>query len=134
MKDWEAYADLLVYGALNELMNGNESGALELYSKLLGLWDGNGFRDRAFDGTYQTYKCALFIYLYRALGAPAEGGEVYSRCLNVVSSLQAENGGVVTGYRVENREIVPVGDTNTETTSIVALALYSDYPERIGKV
>lgn len=134
MSDWESYADLLVYGALSDLLKDNESGALELYSRLLAMWDGNGFRDRAFDGTYQTYKCALFIYLHRALGTPAEGGEVYSRCLNVISSLQAENGGIITGYQVENGEITPVGDTNTETTSIVVLAIYSDYPERIGKV
>ncbi len=133
MGDWESYADLLVYGALNGLINGNENGALELYSRLLAMWDGNGFRDRAFDGTYQTYKCALFVYLYRALRTPAEGGEVYSRCLDVISSLQAENGGIITGYRVENREITPVGDTNTETTSIVALAFYSNYPEKLGK-
>ncbi|WP_297071197.1 hypothetical protein [Thermococcus sp.] len=133
MGDWESYADLLVYGALNELIKGNENGALELYSRLLAMWDRNGFRDRAFDGVYQTYKCALFVYLYRALDKPDKGRNVYSRCLEIISSLQAENGGIITGYRVENREIIPVGDTNTETTSIVALALYSDYPEKLGK-
>ncbi|WP_297490673.1 hypothetical protein [Thermococcus sp.] len=133
MGDWESYADLLVYGALSELIKGNESGALELYSKLLGMWDGNGFRDRAFDGTYQTYKCALFIYLYRALGAPEKGKGVYSRCLTVIYSLQAGNGGIITGYRVEKGEITPVGDTNTETTSIVALTLYSGYPKKFGR-
>ncbi|ASJ07552.1 hypothetical protein [Thermococcus pacificus] len=134
MEDWESYADLLVYGALNELINGNESGALEIYSRLLGMWDGNGFRDRAFDGTYQTYKCALFVYLYRALGKPKEGGNVYSHCLNVISSLQAENGGIITGYWVENGKIAPVGDTNTETTSMVVLAVYSGYPTTIKEV
>ncbi len=131
MDNWESYADFLVYGALNDLINGNESGALELYSRLLAMWDGNGFRDRAFDGTYQTYKCALFIYLYRALCKPEKGRNVYSRCLEVISSLQARNGGIITGYRVENGKIVPTGDTNTETTSIVVLALYSNYPRKI---
>ncbi|WP_232460898.1 hypothetical protein [Thermococcus gorgonarius] len=116
MSDWESYADLLVYGALSELITGNRSGALELYSRLLGMWDGNGFRDRAFDGTYQTYKCALFVYLYRALGKPKEGRNVYSSCLNVISSMQAENGGIITGYKVEGERIISVGDTNTETT------------------
>ncbi|WP_456365330.1 hypothetical protein [Thermococcus sp.] len=133
MNDWKSYADLLVYGALSELIKGNESGTLELYSKLLAMWDGNGFRDRAFDGTYQTYKCALFVYLYRALGAPEKGKGVYSRCLTVIYSLQAGNGGIITGYRVEKGEITPVGDTNTETTSIVALALYSGYPKKFGR-
>jgi len=83
MRDWKSYTDLLVYGALNDLLKGNRSGALGLYLKLLSMWDGNGFRDRAFDGTYQTYKCALFIYLYRALGEPERGKEIYGKCLKV---------------------------------------------------
>jgi len=134
MGDWESYADLLVYGALNDLIRGNRSGAFELYSKLLAMWDGNGFKDRAFDGVYQTYKCALFVYLYRALGKPGKGRNVYSRCLVIISSLQADNGGIITGYRVDNGKIVPAGDTNTETTAMVILALYSKYPEEVGKV
>ena len=134
MADWDSYADLAVYGALNELLKGNRSGALELYSELLSMWDGRGFRDRAFDGTYQTYKCALFAYLYRALGEPKEGGNVYSRCLKIISSLQARNGGIITGYRVANGRIVPAGDTNTETTAMVVLALYSRYPENYSRI
>ena len=59
MDEGESNADLLVYGALNNLIHGNRSGALRLYSKLLAMWDGNGFRDRAFDGVYQTYKSFL---------------------------------------------------------------------------
>ncbi|WP_297064667.1 hypothetical protein [Thermococcus sp.] len=86
---------------------------------------------RAFEGVYQTYKCALFVYLYRALDKPDKGRNVYPRCLEIISSLQAENGGIITGYRVENGKIVPSGDTNTETTSMVVLALYSRYPEMV---
>ncbi len=129
MVDWDSYADLAVYGALNELLKGNRSGASELYSELLSMWDGRGFRDRAFDGTYQTYKCALFVYLHRALGKPEKGKNAYSHCLKIISSLQARNGGIITGYRVANGRIVPAGDTNTETTAMVVLALYSKYPE-----
>ncbi len=44
MTDWESYVDLLVYGALDDLLKDNKSGALELYPKLLAMWDGNGFR------------------------------------------------------------------------------------------
>ncbi|WP_297418804.1 hypothetical protein [Thermococcus sp.] len=133
MTDWESYADLLVYGALDDLLKDNKSGALELYSKLLMMWDGNGFRDKAFNGVYQTYKCALFVYLYRVLGKPDEGRNAYLRCLHIISSLQARDGGIITGYRVENGRIIPIGDTNTETTSMVVLALYSDYPEMIDR-
>ena len=134
MDDWKSYADFLVYMALNDLLRGNKSGALGLYSRLLAMWDGRGFRDRAFEGVYQTYKCALFIYLHRALDKPGEGRKVYSSCFGIISSLQAENGGIITGYRVENGEIVPIGDTNTETTSIVVLAIYSEYPGKVKKV
>jgi len=39
-----------------------------------------------------------------------------------------EKGGIHTDYEVINGEIVITGDMNTETTSIVVLAIYSDYP------
>jgi len=41
------------------------------------------------------------------------------------------NGGIVTGYRIEEGKIVPVGDTNVETTSFVVLGFLSELPERI---
>ncbi|MEM2862433.1 MAG: hypothetical protein QXW20_02890, partial [Ignisphaera sp.] len=39
-----------------------------------------------------------------------------------------ETGGIRTDYRVVNEEIIIEGDVNVETTSIIVLALYSDYP------
>jgi len=80
MKDWKEYADLTVYMALNELLSGKKREAFELYKHLLSLWDGKGFRDKAFRGVYQTYKCALFAYLYRALNEPREGRNIYIVC------------------------------------------------------
>ncbi|ASJ02454.1 hypothetical protein A3L09_03890 [Thermococcus profundus] len=135
MSDWDDYADLLAYAAINETLSGNRTGAMRFYRSLLAMWDGNGFRDKAFGGVYQTYKCALFVYLYRMLGKPSSGQKVYERCIGAISNLQARNGGIITGYQLENGKITPVGDTNTETTSMVVLALYSDYSEKIyGKV
>ena len=90
------------------------------------MWDGNGFRDKAFSGTYQSYKCALFVYLHRALGEPLEGNDVYVRCLEILNALQSESGGIVTGYVVEGGRITPVGDPNTETTAMTAIGLYGD--------
>jgi hypothetical protein len=131
MSDWNDYADLIAYAAINATLSGNRTGAMRFYRSLLTIWDGNGFRDKAFGGVYQTYKCALFVYLHRALGKPRKGQAAYERCVNIISHLQAQNGGITTGYTVENGRIIPRGDANTETTSMVVLAFYSDYPEEI---
>jgi len=127
MQDWEEYADLLVYGALGELLRGNREGAEKLYLELMTLWDGDGFRDKAFNGVYQSYKCALFVYLNRALNEKT-GRDIRIRCLKILSALQAPNGGITTGYMVKNGKTVPVGDQNTETTSMVIIALLSHSP------
>ena len=124
MRDWRSYADLVVYGALSDLLRGNRSGALRLYSQLLSMWDGSGFRDKAFSGIYQSYKCALFIYLYRALGEPEEGRNVYLSCSRILRALQSKDGGIITGYEVKDGKIIPVGDPNTETTAMTVIGLY----------
>ncbi|NJF26020.1 hypothetical protein E3E29_10320 [Thermococcus sp. Bubb.Bath] len=124
MDDWQDYADLLAYAALNETLNRDRTKAMQFYRSLIGMWDGNGFRDKAFKGVYQTYKCALFVYLHRILGKPREGEKVFDGCMEAISRLQAPNGGIRTGYRIENGGIIPNGDTNTETTSMVVLAVY----------
>ncbi|AJC70901.1 hypothetical protein X802_00855 [Thermococcus guaymasensis DSM 11113] len=129
LSDWSSYADLVVYGALSDLLLGKKSEAFRLYSHLLSMWDGNGFRDKAFAGTYQSYKCALFVYLHRALGEPGGGHDVYFRCLEILSALQSENGGIITGYKVEKERIIPIGDPNTETTAMVVIGLYGDPPQ-----
>ncbi|AEC51675.1 hypothetical protein PNA2_0760 [Pyrococcus sp. NA2] len=123
MRDWVEYSDLVVYAALSDVLTGNLSRAFERYKVLLRMWDGYGFRDKAFAGTYQTYKCALFVYLYRTLGEPREGREIYKKCIEIISTLQGPNGGIITGYKVEKNRIIPYGDENTETTSLVVIAL-----------
>jgi len=126
MPDWNSYADLVVYGALSNFLRKKKSEALHLYSILPSMWDGNGFRDKAFSGTYQSYKCALFVYLHRALEEPEEGRNVYIRCLEILSTLQSESGGIITGYTVEKGRIIPIGDPNTETTAMTVIGLYGD--------
>ncbi|MEM4756441.1 MAG: hypothetical protein QW254_00165 [Desulfurococcaceae archaeon] len=136
IEDWYEYADLLVYRALDRLLWGSKPQAELLFLNLTRMWDGYGFRDKAYKatGVYNTYKCALFIYLYRALdsaGSDVVKDYVYIRnkCLEVVVLAQdPETGGIRTDYRVVNDRIIIEGDVNVETTSIVVLALYSDYP------
>ncbi|NJE53875.1 hypothetical protein E3E28_01420 [Thermococcus sp. 21S9] len=128
MRDWRSYADLVVYGALSDLLRGKRDEAFRLYSHLLSMWDGNGFRDKAFSGVYQSYKCALFVYLYRALEEPEEGRSVYLSCSRILTALQSSGGGIVTGYEVKDGRVIPVGDPNTETTSMTAIA-FLGFPE-----
>ncbi|MEM4896006.1 MAG: hypothetical protein QXQ93_06470 [Ignisphaera sp.] len=135
IEGWYEYADLLVYRALDRLLWGSRSHAELLFLNLTMMWDGYGFRDKAFNatGVYATYKCALFIYLYRALSAGSDVVKDYShirdKCLEIIALSQDEaTGGIRTDYRVVNNRIVIEGDVNVETTSIVILALYSDYP------
>ncbi len=135
--NWQDYADLIVYRALDSLLEGSRPHAKELFNKLMSMWDGYGFKDAAFDGKYATYKLALAIYLYRALKATGlnthQYKDIISKCYEIISKLQRSDGGIVTDYMVKNNSIIPIGDANVETTSIVVLAIYSNYPELIGK-
>ena len=137
IEDWDRYADLIVYKALNSLLHGSKSYAESLFEKLMDLWDGNGFRDKAFKGKYSTYKLALAIFLYRALKASKSPlimkySGIIEKCYEIICKMQRADGGIVTNYVVSDGKVVAVGDANTETSSIVVLALYSSYPEKLG--
>ena len=135
INDWRDYADLVVYRALDKLIEGSKQEAIQLFENLIAMWDGYGFRDKASINEYTTYKLALAIYLYRALKATGlnvgQYEDIINKCYEILSRLQRSDGGIITNYIVANGEIIPRGDANVETTSIVALALYSNYPETI---
>ncbi len=145
--DWYRYADLLVYYALNKLLEGSRAGAEKAFINLTRMWDGYGFYDRAVNyiyfktgvKTYAVYKCALFIYLYKALEASGSDivnnyEDIYEKCFDIIKKAQDPvYGGIHTDYTVRDGKIIIEGDMNTETTSIVILALYSRYPEMIGE-
>lgn len=139
--DWFSYSDLLVYRALDYLIEGKRELAEELFERLVDYWDGFGFRDRAYlvDERYETYKCALFIFLYRALGASGSilverYISIHDKCLYIIKRMQdLETGGFYTHYRATDGDIIPDGDVNVETTSIVVLSLLSHYPVLIGQ-
>ncbi|MEM1644526.1 MAG: hypothetical protein QXL96_01435 [Ignisphaera sp.] len=141
IEDWYEYADLVVYRALDRLLWGFGPHVELLFLNLTRMWDGYGFRDKAYKatGVYNTYKCALFIYLYRALDSAGsdivkDHVHIRNKCLEVIAIAQdPETGGIRTDYVVINNKITPTGDVNVETTSIVVLALYSDYPLLFSK-
>lgn len=139
MDDWYEYADLLVYRALDKLLWGSRPHAELLFLNLTRMWDGHGFRDKAYNGVYATYKCALFVYLYRALEAAGsrivrDYTHIRNRCIDIITLAQdRETGGIKTDYRIVDGRVIPEGDVNVETTSIVVLALFSDYPLVIAR-
>lgn len=142
MEDWYEYADLLSYRILDKLLEGSKGIAERLFLNLTRMWDGHGFRDKAFSiaGVYAVYKCALFIYVYRALefaGSNVVADYIFikDRCIEtIVQAQDRETGGIKTDYRVINGRAVFEGDVNVETTSMVVLALCSQYPLVFSKL
>ncbi len=144
INDWYNYADLLVYYALDKLLIGSRFEAERAFLNLTKMWDGYGFRDNPVKkhGVYDVYKCALYIYLYRALeftGSKlvSKYRYIYGKCLEIITMAQDPVfDGIYTSYRVVDTKIIVLKeegcDMNTETTSIVVLAIYSSYPEIIG--
>jgi hypothetical protein len=67
-------------------------------------------------GQYQTYKLALFLYASAALDQPFN-----TTALSTLLRMQAPDGGFYTGYDASYSHQTTL--TNTETTSLVILAL-----------
>lgn len=120
-EDWAEYANLAFLGALNNEYQGNHQTALQIYAAALQMYDGTGFTDKAFDGSYETYKLALALYNGSIIAAPNPYAD---QMLETLLKLQKTGGGFITHY---TEAIIPsVGsDTNTETTSFALLALNS---------
>lgn len=115
------YADIAFLQAIyyHELGMKNESMAAYQYG--LDLFDGIGFKDDAFSGTYQTYKLALYIYATKLLSQDTLWGLDFDiRAFCTLVTMQQPDGGFATGY---DSELQVTTFTNTETTSLAILAL-----------
>ena len=131
IKNWDEYADLIVYKALNCLIDGNIEEAEKLFSKLMKMWDGNGFQDKTYnpDYGYTTYKTALMVILAKRLqnagsALPSKYKGVINKALKILSNLQCEEGGFNIAYEVDKTgKVQPIDDCNLETTNMVAIAL-----------
>jgi hypothetical protein len=115
--DWQEYSDLSFMGALNNYNQGKKSEAIEIFQNALAQFDGIGFKDKAFNNNYETYKIALAIYSAHKIEFELNN-EV--DLINILLSMQSENGGFYTHYLDPKH---PVGDMNTETTALSLLAL-----------
>lgn len=121
---WDEYANLLICTALSHYWEGNVTGAMSLFDKAVDMWDGKGLYDRAIDeapdnlrGFYETYKLALLLYASRIFNRPLP---FQTELENILWFMQREtDGGIITHY---NTSLVPMGDANTETTSLTLLA------------
>ncbi len=135
LSDWREYTDWLFLEAINSLIKRNKSSANELFQEGMAFFDGYGFNDKAYNKThtYDTYKLGLAVLTYRALGEPTKYKEEMNKILYVLSeSEDPGNGGIFTGYKVIRGKLVfggNVSDVNVETSSIIILALYSNYPK-----
>jgi hypothetical protein len=129
MDDWAQYADLLLYAALSCHWQGNDSEALGYYSNATKMWNetSKGVQDEAFSGTYDTYKLALLLYTSKVLGQnlPFES-ELVDR---IYVQQRESDGGVTTNYYANGTS---EGDANTETTSIVIIALLTPPKAKLG--
>lgn len=120
--DWADYANLAFLGALNESASarGNPEQARKIFSQAMTRFDGTGFADRAFAGSYETYKVALALYVGAKIRAlPPDQKQ---KLLTVLLARQAPSGGFYTNYPDSEG---PGRDTNTETTSFALLALHT---------
>ncbi len=125
ISNWSQYADFLVYAALSYHQQNNGSIANDYFELAKTMWDEKGINDTATKDVqrYATYKLALLLYASKIL----EKELVFeSELINRIWSLQNEtNGGIVTDYFADGTSY---GDANTETTSIVIIAMLETRP------
>ena len=125
MEDYAEYFDKLCYKTLWHYNRAQHQEAADLFSQALEIWDGKGFKDKAFkpESGYCNYKLALFYITAKTLDR-LDSVTFQETLLSTIHGLQAANGGFHTFYSFDNQGQLEVkGSTNTETTSLVLLAL-----------
>jgi len=130
MEDWQEYADRLLMGAINASNRDDGEEGLSLFEKAQEMFDGSGLADKVFeeDGYYATYKLALYLLAADKLNIHLpERQDVESLLLSLQEKNPDSNrfGGIYTEYDGDGKPL-PHTDTNTETTSLVFLALRGD--------
>jgi len=113
-----SYADVAFLQAIAYYRNGESQNALTVYRYGLTKWDGLGFKDSAYSGTYATYKLALYILASKTLGQ-AVNNSMITELFNLQLHTGIDKGGFATSYTGNGK---PVSGTNTETTSLAILA------------
>ena len=124
-EEWLDYADHIILVALQELKNENFEWAWRYRGYAQRMWVQIGFADKPYynSGLFETYKLSLYYYLMRTL---RYRDDIVAWIENNIDKF-INNGGVITHY---DNNLTPQGDPNVESTTITALAFYSDYPDR----
>jgi parallel beta-helix repeat protein len=129
MSDWQEYADRLLYMALSFYWQANDTAANYYFELAKAMWDGIGINDTVTkkDGNYTTFKLALLLFTSKILG---EKLPFELELVNRIWSLQREtDGGIITNYFSNGTSY---GDANTETTSLVVIAILATQRSRLG--
>lgn len=135
MADWEQYGDRLLVAALSSHWQGNDVAALDYYNSAVNMWNetSQGMQDNATSTNYAVYKLALLLYTSRLLGEQLPFEQtIVDRLYYQQESNPADEryGGIRTDYYADG---AINGDTNTETTAIVIIALLTPqaHPSKI---
>lgn len=135
MDDWDEYADLLLYGALDAHYHPETTDftAVRLYNRAISMFDGTGFADKFFctDGRnlHPTYKLALALYTAQVLEQPVPKDLVTV----LLAQQDSTTGGFYTLYHMDGKS---EGSTSTEPTAhaILALSASDQLPPQIDTV
>ncbi|MEM2939876.1 MAG: hypothetical protein QXU95_06390 [Candidatus Bathyarchaeia archaeon] len=130
-RDFDQYADLCLYYALNEFFKSHLSEAERYFWRAYNMFDGKGLRDKAFNetGYYANYKLALLLYASKMMGIKLQN---YREIKNLLWSKQKEDGGITS---LSDQHGNPIGSANCETTSLTLLAYQPDTtPQNIPSI
>lgn len=129
MSDWQEYADRLLFMALSCHWQGNDTAANQYFELAEGMWDKIGINDTAtkVDGFYTTYKLALLLYTSKVLGKRL--AFEFNLVMRIWSLQRETDGGIITNYFANGTAL---GDANTETTSIVIIAVLTPQKPKMG--
>lgn len=123
------YADIAFYKAIYYYNAKQYNKAKACYEQGYSMFDGYGFKDKAFyeDGNrYTTYKLALFKIASDITGY---GTSTHiNRAMRIIALMQDNTGGVYTHYR---EDLSPDSMTNVETTALAILA-YTSQPRSVN--
>jgi len=128
IRDWEEYADLLLFDVINKYYQGDPEYA-QLWEKAYRMFDGKGMVDKSFNDTflktghrkYETYKLALFILASKIIDRP-----IPENCSHILWSMQNRSNGGITTHYLPDLTPDPNATQNIETT---CLAIYSCFSE-----
>mgnify|MGYP001031568604 CR=1 FL=1 len=119
--DWAQYADRLLLHSLSLVWKGDIEQAELYFSYAKELWTGKGVMDapQAQAGLYDTYKLSMLLLVSKVLEEPLP----FQRELEqILWSLQRDDGGIFTHYKIETLEPGEEADANTETTAVTIIA------------